>query len=325
MKKFTTYEEQIKILKERNLIIDNEESFKDTLKDCGYYNLINGYSFIFQDSNTNMYLNSASVKDIQALYTFDKNLRNIIYKYAMTFESRFKSIVSYVFSKYHGEDEKKYLIRENFDKDIRKEAKIAKLISDCNNIIKECSDKKSRRFRNYIYHYVTNHGHVPLWVLIRAMTMGDISVFYANMRLEEKTEVANEYNLTPSQLEIMVKMLVSFRNTVAHDEHIFCKRLSKDKLPYTLEVYDIMRIKKNDKGYPLSGTCDFLSLMIIFKYLLKPLEFAGFWTEFTIEREDILIKNIKSHFVAFINNEMGLKNRWKNLQNCRINPKILSN
>ena len=79
--------------------------------------------------------------------------------------------------------------------------------------------------------------------------MGDISVFYANMRLEEKTEVANEYNLTPSQLEIMVKMLVSFRNTVAHDEHIFCKRLSKDKLPYTLEVYDIMRIKKNDKVF----------------------------------------------------------------------------
>lgn len=317
MKVFTTYDEQVKILKERNLRIDDEESFKEILKDCGYYNLINGYSFIFQNSETNMYLNGSSVEDIKALYNFDKHLRNIVYKYAMTFESRFKSIVSYVFSKHHGEDEKKYLIRDNFDKDIVKESKIAKLINDCNNIIQECSDKKSRRFRSYIYHYVTNHGHVPLWVLVRAMTMGDVSVFYSNMKLQEKNEIAQEFNLTSTKLENMVKMLVSFRNTVAHDEHIFCKKLSKDKLSYNLKIYDIMRIKKNKNGYPMSGTCDFLSLMIIFKYLLKPLEFAGFWFEFMNER-DILIKNIKSHFIAFINNEMGLKNRWRNLENYKL-------
>ena len=319
MKVFTTYDEQVEILKSRNLVINDEEFLKEKLKDYGYYNLINGYSFIFQNAETNMYLNNASVEDILALYNFDKHLRDTVYKYAMTFESRFKSIVSYVFSKYHGEDETKYLIRENFDKDIRKESNIAKLINDCNQTIKDCSDKQSRRFRKYIYHYVTVHNHVPLWVLVRAMTMGDVSVFYANMKLEEKTEIANEFNLKPSQLEIMVKMLVSFRNTVAHDEHIFCKKLNKDKLPYNLPVYDVMRIKKNQNGFPLSGNCDFLSLMIVFKYLLKPLEFANFWEEFTLEREDILIKNIKSHFVAFINNEMGLKNRWKNLQNYKFN------
>lgn len=315
MKKFTTYDEQIEILKKRRLIIDDEDSFKETLKDCGYYNLINGYSFIFQNKE-DVYLNNASIKDIKALYNFDKNLRNIVYKYAMTFESKFKSIVSYVFSKYHGENEKQYLIRENFDKDTEKEGKIAKLISDCYNTIQECSNKNSRKFRSYIYHYVTDYGHVPLWVLIRAMTIGEVSVFYANMRLEEKTEISKEYSLTPSQLEIMVKMLVSFRNTVAHDERIFCRKLQKDKLPYNLEIYDVMRIKRNAGGFPMSGVSDFLSLMIIFKYLLKPFEFAGFWSEIIVERET-LIKNIKSHFVATINNEMGLKNRWINLQNYK--------
>ncbi len=234
----------------------------------------------------------------------------------MSFESKFKSIVSYVFSKYHGENEKTYLIRDNFDKDINKEEKIAKLISNCHSLIEDCSNKKSRKHRNYISHYVSKHGHVPFWVLVRAMTMGDISVFYANMRLEEKTEIANEYNLKPSQLEIMVKMLVSFRNTVAHDEHIFCKRLFKDKLPSRLEIYDIMKIKRRENGVPMSGTCDFLSLMIIFKYLLKSITFAGFWLEFITERET-LIKNIKSHFAGFIFEEMGLKNRWRNLENWR--------
>ena len=317
MKKFTTYEEQIEILKSRNLIIEDEIYLKEKLKDCGYYNLINGYSFIFQDKKTNIYLNNASVNDIVSLYTFDKRLRDIVYKYAMSFESKFKSIISYVFSKYHGEDEKKYLKRENFDKDEIKTQNIENLITNCNQLIEDCSNKQSRKFKNYIYHYLNVHKHIPLWVLIRAMTLGDVSVFYANMRLEEKTEIANEYRLSPSQLEIMVKMLVAFRNVVAHDERIFCKMLKYDNLPYNLEIYDIMRINKNKNGFPYSGTRDFLSLMIIFKHLLKPLQFSGFWFEF-ISARDQLIKEIKSHFVAVINNKMGLKNRWKNLQNYKF-------
>ncbi len=80
MKKFTTYEEQVQILKDRNLIINDEREIEELLHDCGYYNLINGYSFIFQNESTNQYLNNASVEDIKALYNFDKNLRNIVYK-----------------------------------------------------------------------------------------------------------------------------------------------------------------------------------------------------------------------------------------------------
>jgi len=316
MKVFKTYEEQIEILKTRNLIIDDEEDFLESLKNLGYYNLINGYSFIFKkDDDT--YKNQASSKDILSIYIFDQSLRNIVYKYAMIIESKFKSLVSYIFSKHHGENERLYLIRDNFDKDNKKEIYIARLLINCYELIKNCSDDKNSKYKKYIGHYVQNHGHVPFWVLIRAMTLGDVSVFYANMRLSEKTEVAQEFNLTPSQLEIMIKILVSFRNSIAHDERIFCKSVYKDKLPSNLSVYDIMNIKRNEAGDPLSGRYDFLALMIIFKYLLSPFDFAKFWNEFIVIR-DILIKNIKSHFVAFINNEMGLKNKWINLQRCRV-------
>jgi abortive infection bacteriophage resistance protein len=313
---FTTYEQQIDILKSRNLIISDEEDLKNTLKDSGYYNLINGYSYIFQNNNDE-YINNASDKDIYALYRFDKSLRNIIYKYTLSFESRLKSMISYVFSEKYGEDQNKYLIRGNFDKDINKEASIAKLISDCFEIIKEASDGTCKKYRHYIGHYVNKHGHVPLWVLIRAMTLGNVSVFYANMKLEDKNKICSEFNLKASELEIMLKMLVQFRNVVAHDERIFCYKLRRDGLPGILPIYDVMKIKKSNIGVPYSGVKDFLSLMIIFKYLLKPIEFAGFWTEFELER-DKLIKDIKSHFIATINDEMGLKNRWKNIKNYKI-------
>ena len=145
MKEFTTYEEQVEILKSRNLTIEDDVIFIETLKDIGYYNLINGYSSIFKDDG-DKYIKNTTSSNIKSLYDFDKNLRNIVYKYAMLVESRFKSIVSYTFSKYHGENHTKYLIRENFDKDPHKEENIAKLISDCYEIISICSNKDSKKY-----------------------------------------------------------------------------------------------------------------------------------------------------------------------------------
>lgn len=314
MKEFTTYEEQINILKSRNLIIEDEELFIETLKDIGYYNLVNGYSSIFKD-NEDKYIENTTSSNIKSLYDFDKNLRNIVYKYAMSFESRFKSIVSYIFSKYHGENHTKYLIRENFDKDPNKEENIAKLISDCYNIISICSNKDSKKYRQCIGHYVSQYGFVPLWVLIRAMTFGDISIFYANMKLSEKVEVANEFNLKPSQLEIMIKMLVSFRNTVAHDERIFCKRLYKDTLPINLKVYDYLQIPKSRLNVPFVGRNDFYSLIIIFKYLLKPLEFADFWLEIDLCRNQL--KDINPIINKAILREMGFWKNWRGIKNFK--------
>lgn len=61
MKEFTTYEEQIEILKSRNLIIEDDVAFEEILKDIGYYNLINGYSSIFKSNDDKYTDNTTSV------------------------------------------------------------------------------------------------------------------------------------------------------------------------------------------------------------------------------------------------------------------------
>ncbi len=317
MKKFTTYEEQIEILKNRTLTITDEQFFLNKLEDCGYYNLINGYSFLFKHENNNIYKDKVTDQDIINLYNFDKNLRTIVYKYTLNIESRLKSQISYLFSSKYGELQANYLQEKNFDKDPNKKESISNLINTCNDIIITCADKKSKKFRSYIYHYVNEHEHVPLWVLIRSMTLGEVSIFFSNMKLEDRTEIARKYKLTAASMKIMFKMLVAFRNIVAHDERIFCAEIKKDRLPYDLEIYKKMRIKTNKNNVPLVGKNDFLALMIIFKYFLKPLEFSSFWQEFISERL-MLIQNLKPHFISEVNNKMGLKNRWTNLQNYKI-------
>lgn len=42
-KPFKTIDEQIEILKNRNLIIDNEDVAKKTLQSLSYYKIVNGY------------------------------------------------------------------------------------------------------------------------------------------------------------------------------------------------------------------------------------------------------------------------------------------
>lgn len=318
MKNFTTYDEQIEILKSRNLNIIDEQLLKSQLQEIGYYNLINGYSFVFKYEDCDNYLDNITENEIINLYNYDKHLRDIVYKYALIIESKIKSLISYTFSSKHGSDHKKYLTRDSFDKDINKESKIIKLINDCNELIEECSDRKSKKHRPYISHYVEDHGHVPLWVLIRALTMGQVSKFYSNMKLDEKTEIANVFNIKPSELEIMLKMLVIFRNIVAHDERIFCARINQSTLPYDLKIYDFIQVpRKKENKAPYVGRNDFLSLIIIFKYLLTPTQFKGFWEEFLLERE-LLTKNLKPHLINKIYYLMGLKNKWKNILNCKI-------
>lgn len=48
-KNFTTFEEQINILKNRNLKFTSEESALTALKRYGYYNIINGYKDPYVD------------------------------------------------------------------------------------------------------------------------------------------------------------------------------------------------------------------------------------------------------------------------------------
>ena len=316
LKAFTTYEKQIEILKERKLYILDEQIFMAQLEEIGYYNLINGYGDIFQYVK-DYYCRTATDQDILNLYRFDKNLRNLVYKYALQVESKLKAKTCHIFSKYHGIDHRKYLNPKCFDQDSVKQERIKKLIIKCFLIIKNGSQKKSNKGRKYIIHYLHQHGFVPLWVLARAMTLGEMSVFYSNMKPNEKLEISTYFNIKPTHLEIMLKMLGAYRNIVAHDERIYCAKLYNDQLPNNLPVYAVMKTPKNKAGISATGRKDFLALMVIFKYLLSPIDFASFMSEFEAKLIS-LEKKIKQHFVDKIKESMGLLGDWIEIKKYRV-------
>ena len=114
MHNYKTFDDQINILQERGLIINDIDQAKEILEIHNYYNVINGYKDLFTDENKNeKFIKGTTFNEIYSLYEFDRELRAIIFKYTLQIENTLRTLVSHVFSKYHGVEN--YLRYSNFD------------------------------------------------------------------------------------------------------------------------------------------------------------------------------------------------------------------
>lgn len=316
MKAFFTYEQQIQKLKEKGLVLTDESAAIDFLRLEGYYNVINGYSPNFKVNG--VFYKGTTFEEICHLYAFDKELRSIIYKHTSSIESHIKALIAHEFSRVHGVDEKDYLSPDSFTSRSGSQATVSRLIEECNNTITDALNHNSNKYREYIAHNYTAHGHVPMWVLIRALSFGTISIFYKNMIEEEKELIAKNYHLSASQLANMLEVVVSYRNIVAHGERTFCARLPKTRLSTELSITKKLCIAKNNKGENKFGRNDFLSLLICCKYLLSPLEFEWLMRELKICL-NALESSLTPSMMGRIKISMGLASKsWLLLPKLKI-------
>lgn len=305
MKEFFTYEQQIEKLKAEGLQISDDEYVKECLKLEGYYNIINGYSCIFKINKR--FINGTTFEDVELLYQFDKIFRSIVYKYIITIECHIKALIAYDFSKHYGINHEEYLKPYNFNFSETNNEKINKLIYKCNDAIQNGINHDSDKYRRYIANSFSKHKVVPLWILIIALTFGVVSKFYALMKSEEKTELAKHYGLNGIQLTNMLKILVSYRNIVAHGERLFCAKLPKLRLT-ELPIIKKLSLPKNNKY----ASCDCAALFIILKYLLPNNEFENFFKEL-ITAYEIINQKLNKETMNKINKEMGLAGAWRKL------------
>ena len=195
------------------------------------------------------------------------------------------------------------------------------MINDCNVTITDALNHNSNKYREYIAHNYQTHGHVPMWVLIRALSFGTISIFYKNMIEEEKELIANNYNLSAAQLANMLEVVVSYRNIVAHGERTFCARLPKTRLSTKLSITKKLCIAKNNKGTNKFGRNDFLSLLICCKYLLPSNEFVLLMNELQACLNS-LGRSLSDSMIGRIKISMGLASKsWLLLQRLKIDEK----
>ena len=318
MKEFKTHRQQLKILRERGLIVPTNGTPKKVLLEENYYSLINGYSGPFlkdvNDKNSD-YIEGSSFNEIYSLYLFDRELKAILFKHIIAIESKIKSIIAYTFSKNSSDD--KYLKIGSFENYIKvpvgkdkKETQTKQITSLILQLQEDITYYYTKK--DYIKHYLNNYGYIPLWVLVNCLSFGVISKFYSLMKDNQRVEVSKHFNLHQNNLKKYIRALSEARNLCAHDERLYNLRLRNDSRIYDTEYHSILGIHKN-KGNYTQGKNDFLSILISIKDLSSKKEFKVLTKEVSRALEKLQDTLVSVH-ISMITEAMGLPENWKDIQ-----------
>ena len=275
-KPFLTYDQQIaKLRDEKGLIISDEAHAIDILTQIGYFSLINGYKTPFKDSATGRYKKNTTFEDIENLYHFDAALRELFFKYLLKVEQKLKSHISYYFSEKFGNSINAYTSLYSYDyKDPKKVAEIFRLLGEINRVI------TTNFHADNLNHYITNHENIPLWVLTRKLTFGNVSKMMDLFPMPLQTKISKNYiHLSnTSQMSAIIGVLVLFRNTCAHNDRLYNYISNKGELP-SMRLHKELGLIRLPNGNYLHGKRDLFAVIIALRYMLEDTHFILFFNK----------------------------------------------
>ncbi len=278
MKEFKTVEEQIELLKSRNMIFEDEDRAKQLLLHNNYYNIINGYKDLFlDDEDFSKFKVGTKFEEIYAIFEFDRQLRTVFLEYILKIENKLRSLVAYHFSSVYGNDN--YLKLDNFEifenSNVSKDKKqkqikfIQTLIGNINKNIANNIDNK------YISHYMTRYGFVPLWVLVNILSFGDICNFYRLEKQKERVSISKEFDIAEFELSSLLNILCKTRNLCAHDERLYNYEFPSYTGINDTKYHSLLSLTKTNNRYDV-GKNDLFAVIIALKLLLTKEEYDRF-------------------------------------------------
>ncbi|MCI5677943.1 MAG: Abi family protein [Candidatus Faecisoma sp.] len=314
MKEFKTIDEQINLLKSRNISFDDETKAKDILLNNNYYNIINGYKDLFLDcNNPHNYKQGTKFEEIYALYDFDRQLRNIFLEYILKIENLLRSLVAYYFSQIHGNDN--YLKLDNFENFsktfviLEKKQKQIKfiqfLIGNINKNIAQNIDNK------YISHYMTTYGFTPLWVLVNILSFGDICNFYKLMKQSERVAISKCFNIQEYDLTSLLNILCKTRNLCAHDERLYNYNFQAYTSINDTKYHSLLNLPKSNNRY-IIGKNDLYAVVIALKLLLNEEDYKKFHNKLFSRIMSIQSK-LNTITVNDVLNAMNFPSNWHDI------------
>lgn len=278
-KNYKSYKQQLNILRSRGMIIGKGSQGSRVMRILereNYYNVINGYKELFLSSKATattdeIYRTGTTFDEVYALYNFDRELRNIYLKYLLKIENTFKTVIAHQFSAQYGHDN--YLKIDNFDSSSERNISSAiKLIGD----IQQEIARQMSKHHQVVTHYMTEHGYIPLWVLVNVLTFGKIENFYKNMKPVDKTVVAKQFGLQPDELAKFMHMLALARNKCAHDERFFDIKFKERIHTKSIKNFSVLGIVRAPDGSYTYGTNDAYAIAIMFAILLSKTDLKEF-------------------------------------------------
>ncbi|HHY43170.1 MAG TPA: hypothetical protein GX514_10070, partial [Thermoanaerobacterales bacterium] len=253
----STIQQQIELLKRRNLIIEDEEFAKHVLTHVSYYRL-SGYSLTLRRND--IFYPGVTFNTIYEIYEFDKKLRYLLLDLVEIVEISFRTHIGYHLAHKYGPlcyTDSKYFEKEVYHKEF---------LSD---LQKEIERNKQELF---VKHHIEKYGgKFPIWVAVEILSFGTLSRLFNNMKKEDKNTISKTYyNFPAVYITTWLRSLVVLRNICAHYGRLYNRR-------FTITP----KLGKKDKKLGIQNDKLF-ALVFILKYLIKD---DNKWTSFLINLE----------------------------------------
>lgn len=212
-------EKQIEKLKERGLIIKDEQKAVQYLSTISYYRL-RAYTFPFQDENdiNHSFNQDITLEEIIEVYNFDRKLRSLVLDAIERIEISFRTQMIYRWAM-------------NYGSHWHLESSLFRNLSRFDNYIFTLEQEVKRSHETFIKHYLAKYTQPiepPSWMSLEVSSFGLLSILFQNLKKGlEKEEMTAYYGL--NKVDILENWIHSFsdiRNICAHHGRLWNRRLT---------------------------------------------------------------------------------------------------
>jgi abortive infection bacteriophage resistance protein len=208
--------EQLALLKQRGMIVNNENAALRQLESISYFRLANYWKVFETDDVTHRLVPGTQLEDVISLYVFDKELRSIIFTAIQDIEVALRTRIIHFFSLAHGAfwfmDATKF---NNYS-----------IYQTClDNIQVELDRSKEEFLQEHFIKYDTP-SMPPVWKTLEVVSFGTLSKLYGNMKdVEVKKMVAKSFGLPQYRyMESWMRSITVLRNCCAHHARTWNRR-----------------------------------------------------------------------------------------------------
>lgn len=295
-KYFLSIDELIANIKNKGLLVKDEEKLKEILEYNNYY-YITGYKDPFKDSSGN-YKSNVYFEDIFVLYQFDKKIKLAFAEILFEIEQKVKTVFTNNFCKRYGHKDIDLINPNNYDLNSKF---LYPCINKLNNQIAWYGKESSA-----ILYYKNKYSFIPVWVLIKVLTFGMVRDLILNSDSAAKGVIAkkivNDKTLNVNEVKNMLEILINIRNCCCHDDKLYGfihRKVHIMNTPYH-QYFDLLQ---NESGEYLQGKKDLFAVLICIKYFADKESYSKFINNISklIDEYSKKIKSItKQEFMKYM-------------------------
>ena len=215
------------LLKQRGLVITNEQEALKTLSVISYFRLACYFRPMEADKQTHKFREGSTLEQVMALYEFDTALRDMVFCAIRQIEVALRTRINHHFSRNHTPF---WFSQVDLAID-------GHLFADnLSSVDRELRRSKEEFIKEHFARY-DKPTFPPAWKTLETVSFGTLSKLYGNFAEKaDKKAVAEDFGLPQHEfLNSWMESLTSLRNFCAHHSRIWNRRYAlKPQMPKTL-------------------------------------------------------------------------------------------